>query len=494
MPPSTDCQRLDIDRSVAGSEGHARRPAGPFAPAGRGPMRQRGFEGQDLLSMERPETRYVTVSDADIAYQVIGEGPIDLLYCWGLGSHVEYNWDLPRDVDVQRGLASFTRLIMFDRRGTGASDGVPNGAVPTWEEFAEDIGTVLDAAGSKRAAILAALDAGPMSILYAASHPERVTGLILLNTSARYLVTNNYPIGYSQAWVDNLIELISTGWGTPDFSALTNPSIADDPQQLKELARASRSSATPHSAAAQYAYILQNVDVRDVLPLIQIPTLVLNLRESQFLSIEHGHYLADHITEATFVDLPGGDNYVGTFNERLVEEISEFLTGSRAPAKIDRLLASVLFTDIVGSTDHAASLGDKSWRALLDRHDAIVRQQLRRFNGREVNTTGDGFVASFDGPARAIRCAQAIADATSSLGLDLRFGLHTGECEVRGEDLAGLAVHIAARVAALAAPDELLVSGTVKDLVVGSGIEFTERGEHQLKGVPGTWRLFALKR
>jgi class 3 adenylate cyclase len=444
--------------------------------------------------MEHPETRYVTVGDADIAYQVIGEGPIDLLYCWGLGSHIEYNWDLPRDVEVQRGLASFTRLIMFDRRGTGASDGVPNGAVPTWEEFAEDIGCVLDAAGSKHAAILAALDAGPMSILYAASRPERVTGLILLNTSARYLAADDYPIGYPQAWVDALLELIKTRWGRSDFAALLNPSIAHDPQQLEVLARASRSSATPNAAAAQYAYALKSVDVRKVLPLIQVPTLVLHLRENEFLSIEHGQYLANHITGATFVEQPGGDTYFGAFNNVLVEEISEFLTGSRPPAKIGRLLATVLFTDIVDSTQRAAFLGDPSWRALLDRHDAIVREQLRRFNGREINTTGDGFVASFDGPARAIRCAQAIADATRSLGVDLRLGLHTGECEVRDNGLAGLAVHIAARVAALAEPGEILVSGTVKDLVVGSGMEFAERGEHQLKGVPGTWRLYGPKR
>jgi class 3 adenylate cyclase len=330
-----------------------------------------------------------------------------------------------------------------------------------------------------------------MSILYAASHPERVTGLILLNSSARYLVDDDYPIGHSQASVDRLLELIATSWGRPDFSALANPSVAEDPQQLKELARASRSSATPHAAAAQYAYVLQNVDVRNVLSLIQIPTLVLHLL-NQFLAIEHGQYLADHITEAKFVELPGGDMYVGTFNDGLVEEISEFLTGSRPAARIDRLLASVLFTDIVGSTEHAASLGDQLWRALLDRHDAIVREQLRRFNGREVNTTGDGFVASFDGPARAIRCALAIADATDSLGISLRLGLHTGECEVRGEDLAGLAVHIAARVAALAAPGEILVSGTVKDLVVGSGIEFADRGSHVLKGVPDEWQVFAV--
>jgi class 3 adenylate cyclase len=444
--------------------------------------------------MERPETKYVTVGDADIAYQVMGEGPIDLLYCYGLGSHIEDSWDLPGLPDLYKSLASFSRLIVFDRRGTGASDGVPSGAIPTWEAWAEDIGSVLDAAGSQQAAILAATDAGPMSILYAASHPERVTGLILVNTSARYLVAEDYPIGYSQASVDALVELIRTGWGRPDFMASVNPSLAVDPQRLEVVARSARSSVTPHAAAAQYAYILQSVDVRDVLPLIQIPTLVLQVRQNQFLSIELGRYLVDHITGAKFVALPGGDINFGTVGDVLVEEVAEFLTGSRPPAEIDRILASVLFTDIVGSTERAAALGDRRWRELLDRHDAIVREQIGRFNGREINTTGDGFVASFDGPARAIRCALAITDAMGPLGVDLHLGLHSGECEVRGKDLGGLAVHIAARVAALAAAGEVLVSGTVKDLVVGSGIEFAERGEHELKGVPGTWRLYAVKR
>jgi class 3 adenylate cyclase/pimeloyl-ACP methyl ester carboxylesterase len=437
---------------------------------------------------------YVSVGDADIAFQVIGEGPIDLLYCYGLGSHIEFTWDLPRNRDALRGLASFTRLIMFDRRGTGASDGVPNGAIPTWEEWAEDIGSVLDAGGSKRAAILAGADAGPMAILYAALHPERVTELILLNTAARYLVADDYPIGYSQASVDALLELIRTRWGRSDLMALANPSLALDPHDLEMLTRATRTSNTPHAAAAQYAYIFQSVDVRGVLALIQMPTLVLHVRQYTFLSIDHGRYLADHITGAKFVELPGGDINIGSFGGVLVEEVAEFLTGSRPRAEIDRSLASILFTDIASSTERAASLGDQRWRALLDRHDAITREQLRRFSGREVNTTGDGFVASFDGPARAIRCARAIAEDVGLLGVELHMGLHTGECEVRGNDLGGLAVHIAARVAALARPGEVLVSSTVKDLVVGSGIEFADRGEHELRGVPGTWKLYAVER
>jgi class 3 adenylate cyclase len=460
---------------------------------GRLASRKRLAESESrLTSVERPETRYVAVGDADVAYQVLGNGPTDLLYCYGLGSDVEHFWDVTPMADYFAGLASFSRLLIFDRRGIGASDGVPNSALPTWEEWAEDIGAVLDAAGSQQAAIVAAIDAGPMAMIYAASHPERVTALILLNTTARYLVADDYPIGYPEESVDALIELIRSSWGRPDLIAFTNPGIADNPQLVDMLARLTRSSATPRAAAAQYGYLLKTDVVRNLLPLIQVLTLVLHVSESPVLSIEHGHYLADHIGGAKFVQLPGGDLNPTANAPIIVEEVGEFLTGSRPLAEIDRVLASVLFTDIVGSTERAAALGDQRWRSLLDQHDTVVREQLRRSHGRELNTTGDGFVASFDGPARAIRCALAIAESTSPLGLDMHMGLHTGECEVRGNDLGGLAVHIAARVGALAAPGEVLVSGTVKDLVAGSGIEFIERGEHELKGVPGSWKLFAV--
>jgi class 3 adenylate cyclase len=258
------------------------------------------------------------------------------------------------------------------------------------------------------------------------------------------------------------------------------------------MARQFRCGATPRTAAAQYNYMLRNMDVRQALPLIQAPTLVLHVRENPLLPIDHGRYLAEHIAGATLVELPGADSGITPANFSLVDDIAEFLTGERPMVEVDRILTTVVFTDIVGSTTMAASLGDKRWRALLDAHDRTVREQLRRFRGREINTTGDGFLASFDGPARAIRCAQAITQATATHGIELRVGLHTGECEVRGNDLGGLAVHIAARVGALAGRGEIVVSGTVKDLVVGSGIEFSERGEHELRGVPGSWKLFAV--
>ncbi len=441
--------------------------------------------------MDPTETQYVAVGDADVAYQVLGEGPFDLLYSYGLGSHIELFWESPSLAGVLTRLASFSRLIVFDRRGSGASDGVPRNAIPTWEQWTEDIVAVLGAAGSKRTAILAAVDAGPVAILFAAMHPETVSALVLLNVSARYMEADDYPIGASSDAVDTLVGMFSAGWGTPAFSLAANPSLVDDADLTRFVTRMLRSSATPRSAAAQYDYILRSVDVRKALPLIQCPTLVLHVKESPLLPIDHGRYLAEHIDGARFVELPGGDLGATPANSVVTDEVAEFLTGERPIVAVERILTTVLFTDIVGSTERAASLGDQRWRTLLDAHDRTVREQLKRFRGREINTTGDGFFASFDGPARAIRCGLAIVEATAQLGVELRVGLHTGECDVRGDDLGGLAVHIAARVGALANPGEVLVSGTVKDLVAGSGIEFADRGDHDLKGVPGAWKLFA---
>jgi class 3 adenylate cyclase len=442
--------------------------------------------------MEAPETRYVAVGDTDVAYQVVGDGPLDLLYCYGLGSHIELSWDIPATAEFLTRLAAFSRLIFFDRRGTGASDALSRNAMPTWEEWTEDIVAVLDAVGSKRTAILASLDAGPIAILFTALHPEVVSALVLHNTSARYMEADDYPIGLSSDAIDGFIELIASGWRTPDFFCLANPSLADDPESLRALSKVARSSVTPRTAAAQYDYILRNQDVRSALPLIQVPTLVLNVTDSPFVPPALARYLADHINGATFTEIPGGNLVIDTDNV-VADEAAEFLTGDRPVVKVERILATVLFTDIVGSTAQAASLGDQRWRSLLDAHDKTVREQLKRFRGREINTTGDGFVASFDGPARAIGCALAITEGTGKLGVELRVGLHTGECEVRGDDLGGVAVHIAARVGALANAGEVLVSGTVKDLVFGSGIEFDDRGEHELKGVPGSWKLFAVQ-
>jgi class 3 adenylate cyclase len=440
--------------------------------------------------MEPPETRYVTVGDAAVAYQVVGQGELDLAYCYGLGSHVELIWDTPNVQSFLADLAAFSRLVFFDRRGTGASDAVALNAMPSWEEWTEDVIAVLDAVGSTRTAVMATLDSGPMAILFAASHPERVSALILLNASARYLIADDYPIGFEPAVVDAVVQMVAQTWGTPEFIRFATPNLELDEESVRLIARTVRSSATPRAAAAQYDQMLRSLDVRSALPLVQAPTLVLHVQESPLLPLDHGRFIAEHIKGARLVELPGGDmRPVAGY----VDEIAEFLTGDRRIVEVDRILTSILFTDIVGSTEHAASLGDQRWRVLLDQHDRAVRDQIRRFKGKEINTTGDGFVISFDGPARAIRCARAMLETAVRLGIELRVGLHTGECEVRGNDLAGLAVHIAARIAALAGPGEVLVSATVKDLVSGSSIDFVERGQYELKGVPGKTVVFAVE-
>jgi class 3 adenylate cyclase len=442
--------------------------------------------------MDPPVTRYVSVGDAEVAFQVIGDGPIDLLFCYGLGNHIELLETLLGVGDLLTRLSSFSRLIWFDRRGTGASDNVPT-TVPTWEEWTEDISAVLAAAGSERAAVLASLDVGPVAILYAAMHPEVVSALVLLNAGARYPWAADYPIGVSQEDLESLYEYLATGWGSEDFARMVNPSMADDIDYVRRAAKIMRTSATPRSAVAQYRLVHRALDVRPVLPLIQAPTLVLQSRDSGFLPQELGPYLAEHINGARFVELPVADlglNPVSLYP--VTDEVAQFLTGVRLDSEFERVLTTVLFSDIVGSTERVAAVGDHRWRATLDAHDKAVRDQLRIFRGREIKTTGDGFLASFDGPARAIRCAQAINDAMNPIGVELRMGLHTGECEVRGDDLAGLAVHIAARIGALATSREILVSSTLKDLVIGSPIEFTQRGTHDLKGVPGSWTVFAV--
>lgn len=444
--------------------------------------------------IEPPETRYVAVGDADVAYQVFGNGPPDVLYAGGMGSHIEVYWQWPPFAEQMRRLASVARVILFDRRGAGLSDAVSRNALPTWEEWAEDMTAVLDAAWSSRAAVFGWLDAGPPAMLFAAMHPERVSTLVLVNTAARLLRDSDYPIGLSNEAVDTLESFVAKTWGTVELASIGTPGMARDAEWIRFLAAAQRASMTPRTAAMQFDHVVRTNDVRWALPLIQVPTLVLHAKENPLTPIEVGRYLAEHIPNAVLVELPGADlGPTAPRNHRIVtDEVSRFLTGEQPSFDIERMLTTVLFTDIVRSTEHAAVLGDRQWHVLLDSHDRLVREQVRRFRGTEVKTTGDGFLVSFDGPARAIRCSQAIIDLSGALGVDLRMGLHTGECEVRGQDLGGLAVHIAARVSALAGPCEILVSSTVKDLVIGSGIEFQYRGEYELKGVPDTWKLFAV--
>jgi class 3 adenylate cyclase len=440
---------------------------------------------------EAPETRYVAVGDADVAYQVVGDGPADLLFFAGLGSHVDLLWDYGPSAAFFRRLASFSRLILFDRRGAGASDAVPNSLISTWEAWAEDARAVLGAAGSERAYVFAEFDAGPTAVLLAAMDPALVQGLVLANTSCRYLLDDDYPAGMRPEAVESVVAGIQTTWGTADSVRLVHPNA--DPELLRWTVKLLRASATPRSAAAQYRYILTTMDVRQALPLIQTPTVVLHTKGNPLVPLEQGRYLAEHIDGARFVELSPEESYFSSDGySRVLDEVAELLTGQRLEIEVDRILTTVMFTDIVGSTPLAASLGDHRWRTLLDSHDRMVRDQLRRFRGREIKTTGDGFLASFDGPARAILCAQTIASAAKQLGIEVRSGLHTGECELRGDDVAGIAVNVGARIGALAGPSEVLVSSTVRELVLGSGLEFDERGRHVLKGVPGDWRLFAV--
>jgi class 3 adenylate cyclase/alpha-beta hydrolase superfamily lysophospholipase len=439
-----------------------------------------------------PETRFASVGDADVAYQVFGGGPIDFVYFFGLGSHIELEWETPADAEFLRGLGRIGRVAVFDRRGTGLSDGVLRSGLPTWEDWTRDLQAVLDAVGWGSAAIVAELDAGPIAILFATTHPERVNRLVLSNTTARYRVADDYPTGVPDEDADATLEVVRALWGTTDLVRLTAPGLNDDEASLRAFARAMRASATPRTAEAQYRYAM-SVDVRDMLPLIQAPTLVIHNKGNPFVPVEHGEYLAEHIAGAKLVTIEGVGAAGTPVADAFLDAVSEFLTGQRTTVDADRVLATVMFTDIVESTVTATRMGDSRWRHVLDVHDQLIREQLPRFGGREVNTTGDGFVATFDGPARGVRCGQALIHALGQRGIQVRVGLHTGECELRGDDLAGLTVHIAARVAALAGPNQLLVTSTLRDLVLGSGIDFEEAGAHSLKGVPGTWTLLAAK-
>jgi class 3 adenylate cyclase len=442
--------------------------------------------------LETPRTEYVTVDDADVAYQVVGNGAIDVVYFYGIGAHVELFWEAPYAPAFLRRLASFSRLVLFNRRGTGASDGVPRNAIPTWEGWTEDLAAVLDAAESTQAVLFATMDAGPIAMLFAAMHPDRVGALVLLTTTARYLSAEDYSIGVSEETAAAVVRTVEELWGTPELLGLANPSMADDRAFLEFGAKWFRASATPHTAAAQFDYMLRNLDVRHVLPLIQAPTLVMHARDNAIIPVEHGRYLAAHIKGARLIELDSGDTAITPTNYLVADEISEFLTGQRVSQEVDRVFSTVLFTDIVGSTELAARLGDSEWRSLLDMHDRAIRSALTAHRGREINTTGDGFVASFDGPARAIRCATELLADTGHLGLEIRVGLHSGECWIRGSDLSGLAVHIAARIGAIASAGEILVSSAVRDLVAGSGIAFHDRGVHRLRGVPRAWELLAV--
>ncbi|MFL5922329.1 MAG: adenylate/guanylate cyclase domain-containing protein [Gaiellaceae bacterium] len=438
--------------------------------------------------MRSPPVRFADSGGVDIAYQVLGEGPPDIIWFAGALSHLEILWENTAYRRFCEQLASFSRLILFDKRGMGLSDRTRIG---TLEERMDDARAVLDAVDSERTVLLGVSEGGPMSMVFAATYPERTEALLLVGAEVKEERTEDWPWGEAtreefEASMDSLPERWGKGLAAPYFFP-DDP----DPERLMEwFGRLQTVSMTPRDALA-FLRMAFEIDVRDVVPAVHVPTLVLHRVRDSVCHVENGRFLAREIAGAKYVELPGSMHVPwGDDPSEILDEIREFVTGVREAPEPDRVLATVLFTDIVGSTERATRLGDRRWREVLESHHATVRRQLERFRGTEIDTAGDGFLASFDGPARAIRCARASIDAVRGLDLEIRAGVHTGECEIAGDKLAGIAVHIGARVAGKAGPGEVLVSSTVRDLVAGSGLEFEDRGAAELKGVPGEWRLY----
>jgi class 3 adenylate cyclase len=440
-----------------------------------------------------PTTRYAKSGDVHIAYRTLGSGPVDVVVAEQWFSNVEIEREVRPLARFNDRLSAFARVIRFDKRGVGLSDPVPATALPTLEEWMDDLRAVLDDIGSEKAAIVTAMAGGFMACVFAATYPDRVRALVIIDGFARLTRADDYPWGLTAAQSRDIVEAFGSTWGTGMMLDLFDPDDADDVALRESWGRYERHSVSPGTAGAMVDMI-NATDIRGILPAIRVPTLVVARTDSPVESA-HGRYLAERIAGATYVELPGRGSLLWSGDQdALLREIEHFVTGSRPAPLHDRVLATVLFTDIVGSTDRAAEIGDARWRELLAEHDQLVRRALDRFEGREVKTTGDGFLATFDGPARAIRCAVTIHESLRAIGVGVRAGLHTGEIDVLDGDVGGIAVHLGARVMAEADAGETVVSSTVKDLVVGSGIAFEDRGEHQLKGVPGTWRLFAVSR
>lgn len=437
------------------------------------------------------ETRYARLGDDHIAYQVVGSGPVDLVFMSAWFSHVDGRWEEPRFAAMLRRLASFSRLILFDKRGSGASDALPS-TEPTWEDWADDILAVMDDAGSERAVVVGVADSGPFAILFAASHPERTRSLVLVNTGARFTADTDYPSGMRADDVEAFLQRARESWGrdATDTIEAFAPSVADDERYRQWSARYQRMGASP-GRSIDMARLLFQMDVRRVLSTIRVPTLVIHRRDFRFFPVEYGRYLAQHIDGAKYVELDGADGflYLGDMAS-MIDEIQEFATGTRAAEDVDRVLATILLTDMVGSTDLAAQLGDHRWRLVLDAHDDVVRRELERYRGRLHRTTGDGVLATFDGPARAIRCTFGLREALRGVGVQIRSGLHAGEIETRGNEIGGINVHIAARVMSEAGSGQVFASSTVKDLVTGSDILFVDQGLRALKGLPRDWQLY----
>ena len=441
--------------------------------------------------MNVPKTQYAKSGEVSVAYQEFGEGPLDIVIVPGFVSHVELVWEFPPARHMMERLAAFARVIQFDKRGTGLSD--PVIGAPTLEERMDDVRAIMDAVGSERAALIGFSEGGAMSILFGASHPDRTAALVLYAAMARTAWAEDYPIGTPKdALIQGTLEWIAPFADEGSFFEVMAPSAMVDPMAIQGFLRFQRYAATPSMLQQLYAMYI-DVDVRAALPAVHAPTLVLHRRGDRAVNRRAGQYVADNIEGAKYVELPGQDHSIFAGDtEAVLDEVEEFLTGVRRGAMVDRVLATVMFTDIVGSTERAAELGDTRWRELLEAQIDVLRRELARFGGREVKQIGDGCLATFDGPARALRCGLAMTQAVKAIGVDIRVGLHTGEVEVMGSDVGGIAVHIASRINGLAEAGRVFCSGTVKDLVVGSGISFEDRGMHTLKGVPDEWRVLAV--
>jgi class 3 adenylate cyclase len=435
-----------------------------------------------------PETLYAKASGGSVGYQVVGAGPPDVLATKQAFFPIDLMWDEPRLVRFLNGLSSFSRHIWFDPRGMGSSDPIAPVEGRLIESTVDDMIAVLDELGCERVVVLGAI--GPPALQFAATHPDRTSALVLINPSARFRRADDYP-GLADEEIEAFVAERLDGWGTGGILSRWAPSLADDAGFARWFARCERLSNPPQDASWR-TRTSSEVDVRHLLGAIRVPTLV--VVRSGWRGREQGRYVAEHIDSARYVELAGEDQFFFAGDTSpLLDAIEEFVTGRLPRHGIDRMLATVMFTDVVGSTDQAAGMGDRRWSELLATHDSVTRAELERFRGREIETTGDGFLATFDGPGRAVRCACAVRDAVRAIGINVRVGLHTGEIELHGDDIGGIAVHIAQRVQTRAQPDEVLVSRTVTDLVGGSGIEFQDRGDHELKGVPGSWRLFGVR-
>jgi class 3 adenylate cyclase len=441
---------------------------------------------------EVPQTRYALLDGDGIAYQVHGEGPVDVLLAPTSGECVDMRWEWPPYAEFLWQLGSFGRVIGFDRLGTGSSDSIVGDALPSWERWADEAQAVLDAVGSEMAVIFGWADSSPTAVLFSAVHGDRTRGLILFNSAARFAADADYAFGGSPEVVQRIEEIFVKGWGTDEITRPGNPDAWRDPAFRHWAARSTRLTMSPKDAGVYFRWLM-SADVREVLRSVRAPTLVMHREQLKILTPEQGRHVAQQIPNARYIEVPGRDTapYAAPTEDILVQ-IGEFLGGLRAALEPDRALAAILFTDIVGSTERVAALGDREWRNLLETHDVLARTIVDQHRGRLIKTTGDGMLATFDGPGRAIRCASALRDAFRPLGLEIRAGLHTGEVELTGDDIAGIGVHIAARVLDCASGGELLTSAAVPMLVAGSGIEFEDRGERELKGIPGTWRLFCV--